>query len=196
MRQVVCSAALIAALACAGCGKKDTLAAKVEAVYTPAQVLVSDRRLGAQAQSTSVPLPDGDMFLVIASRITNPTNGTQRFDQNKVQVVDEYDNTFSRIGLTVDCGEAASVMEYNGTLEKLALRPGQTLAGDAQVTCFIFTVPVGDRRFSLRVPGAPDTPAPLPARRTQAGASASPATAVGARRARRNLVMVILLQAV
>jgi hypothetical protein len=177
MRQVVGTAVVMGALALAACQKKDVLVARVDAVYTPAQVLKSDRRLGAlQQQATAVPLPDGDIFLVVASRITNPTRQTQRLDQDKVLIVDEFDNTFSRIGLTVDCSDAPSVMEYDGKLDKIDIQPGATLAGDTQATCFVFAVPAGDRHFRLRLPGATDTPTPLPARKIAASApvSASP----------------------
>jgi hypothetical protein len=163
-------------LVAGGCQKKNPLVAKVDAVYTPVQVLKSDRRLGAaQLATAAVPLPDGDVFLVISSRITNPTKSSQSFDQDSVRVVDEYDNTFSRIGLTVDCSDAPSVMEYDSKLDKLEIKPGQTLAGDAQATCFVFTVPASDRRFSLRMAGATDAPAPLPAAKRAAAIAASTA---------------------
>lgn len=177
MRRVIGLVALLLAPVLAGCEKKAVLVAKVDAVYAPTQVLRSDRRLAISQQQTSVGLPEGYMFLVVSTRITNPTRDTQSFDQDGVQIVDEYANRYGRIGLTVDCGEAPSVMEYQGKLDKLSLGPGQSLAGDAQATCFVFLAPAGDRHLSLRIPGAPDAPITLPPARPAPAPAASAAPA-------------------
>ena len=178
MRTAFLGVLLIAGLSAAGCAKKDVLTAKVEAVYRPSLVMQSHQRLASQ-DVNAVPLPEGAAFIVVASSISNPTRQDQSLDQDKIMLVDQFGNTVGRIGITVDCNAAPAVMEYDGHLGKLTLKPGQTLRNDPQATCFVFIVPAVEGRLSLRVPGAADTPVPPAPRNRPPAASAAPPSSDG-----------------
>ncbi len=172
---------ILLGLLAAGCGKQqDVLVTRIDRVYAPSQVLHSDQRLAADTP-TGVPIAEGQMFLVISTTIKNTSTHQQALDQNKVELLGRYSNDFARIGLTVDCSDSPSVMEYDGKLDTLQLKPGETLRGDPQTTCFVFAVPTSDAPFRLKLPGAPDVPVPMPPRKLDASAPASGApSAAGA----------------
>ena len=165
---------LLAGLVASGCGQRTVLTAKVDKVFRADQLIKLIQRLPSDEPAVFPP-DDARMYLVVSVTIRNPTKRQQTFDQDKVELIGPYSNSFSRIGLTVDCGDKPSFRDFEGKLDKLQLKPGETLAADPRVTCFVFAVPSNDRNFLLRVPGAPDVPVLLPAR-ADVTASSAPLT--------------------
>jgi hypothetical protein len=169
---------LAAGLSAAGCTKKDVLVAKVEAVYLPTAVAQYQGRLPPTPPDANIGPPDGTRFVVVATSIRNATASQQSLDQDRVELVDQFGNTVKRLGITYDCNDVPSEIEYEGKLGKLLIGAGQTLRNDPRATCFIFMVPDSAIRLSLRIPGAADTPVHAPAPPPSAApASAAPASA-------------------